>query len=150
MNTRGRTVGQIKQEAKLRDAIQDYLDTGDWSGRSPSEVRHAVREHVQADPELAWALEPAERPGGLARFREKLHLIAIPLLLLRSSPSCRCCSLALPVFVVILRLHERRDGTRRTSGRRRSACSSWRRSRITSSRTRSWRSATSSPARSGS
>ena len=106
VNTRGRTASQIKQEAKLRDAIQDYLDSGDWSGRSPSEVRHAVREHVQADPELAWALEPAERPGGLARLREKLHLIAIPLLLL---PFIPLLLLALPVFVVILRIHERRD-----------------------------------------
>ena len=41
-----------------------------------------MREHVQSDPELAWALEPAERPGRLARVREKLHLVAIPLLLL--------------------------------------------------------------------
>ena len=106
VNTRGRTASQIKQEAKLRDAIQDYLDSGDWSGRSASEVRHAVREHVQADPELAWALEPAERPGGLARLREKLHLIAIPLLLL---PFIPLLLLALPVFVVILRIHERRD-----------------------------------------
>ena len=65
-----------------------------------------MREHVQADPELAWALEPAERPGGLARLREKLHLIAIPLLLL---PFLPLLLLALPVFVVILRIHERRD-----------------------------------------
>ena len=61
---------------------------------------------MQADPELAWALEPAERPGGLARLREKLHLIAIPLLLL---PFIPLLLLALPVFVVILRIHERRD-----------------------------------------
>ena len=106
VNTRGRTASQIKQEAKLRDAIQDYLDSGDWSGRSASEVRRAVREHVQGDPALAWAIEPAERPGGLARLREKLHLIAIPLLLL---PFLPLLLLALPVFVVILRIHERRD-----------------------------------------
>ena len=108
VNTRGRTVNQIKQEAQLRDAIQEFLDSKDWNGRSASEVRRAVREHVQGDPALAWALEPAESPGRLARLREKLHLVAIPLLLL---PFVPLLLLFLPVFAVILRLHERRDGT---------------------------------------
>ena len=67
-----------------------------------------MREHVQGDPALAWALEPAERPDGLARFREKLHLIGIPLLLLPLLPLL----LFLPVVAVILRLHERRDVAR--------------------------------------
>ena len=107
MNTTGRTASQIKQEAKLRDAIEDFLDAGDWTGRDPADVRRAVREHVQGDPELAWALEPAERPGRLARLREKLHLL-IPLLLL---PLLPLLLLALPVFAIVLRVHERRDGT---------------------------------------
>ncbi len=108
VNTTGRTSSQIKQEAKLRDAIEEFLDAGDWSGRDPGQVRRAVRQHVQGDPELAWALEEAERPGGLARLREKLHLIAIPLLLL---PLLPLLLLALPVFAIVLRSHERRDGT---------------------------------------
>ena len=106
VNTRGRTLNQIRQEAKLRDAIQDFLDKREWSGRDPAEVRRAVREHVQRDPALAWALEPAGRPGTLARLREKLHLVAIPLLLL---PLLPLLLLALPVFLVVLWLHERRD-----------------------------------------
>ncbi len=108
VNTRGRTASQIKQEAKLREAIQDFLDSGDWNGRRPAEIRQAVREHVQSNPELAWALEPAERPSRLARLREKLHLVGMPLLLL---PFLPLLLLSLPVFAVILRLHERRDGT---------------------------------------
>ena len=67
-----------------------------------------MREHVQGDPELAWALEPAERPGRLARLREKLHLVVIPLLLL---PLLPLLLLALPIFAIVLRIHERRDGT---------------------------------------
>jgi hypothetical protein len=106
VNTRGRTLAQIKQEAKLREAIEDFLDRGDWDGRTPDEVRQAVRRHVQTDPALAWALEPAERPGRLARLREKLHLVAIPLLLL---PLLPLLILALPVFVIVLWRHERRD-----------------------------------------
>ena len=106
VNTIGRTASQIKQEAELRDAIEDFLDKSDWSGRDPGEVRRAVREHVQGDPALAWALDPAERPSRLARLREKLHLVAIPLLLL---PLLPLLLLALPVFAIVLRLHERRD-----------------------------------------
>ena len=45
-----------------------------------------MREHVQGDPALAWALEPAERPGRLARLREKAHLFAIPFLLVPLLP----------------------------------------------------------------
>ena len=108
VNTRGRTLEQIRQESKLRDAIEDFLDKGDWSGRDPGEVRRAVREHVQADPALAWALEPAERPGRFARLREKLHLVLVPLLLL---PFVPLLLLALPFYAVVLRIHERRDGT---------------------------------------
>lgn len=108
VNTRGRTLAQIKQEAQLRDAIQDFLDEGDWRGRAPADVRRAVREHVERDPALASALEPAERPGRLARLREKLHLITIPLLLL---PLLPLLLLALPVFLVVLWSHERRDAS---------------------------------------
>jgi hypothetical protein len=108
VNTRGRTLHQIRQESKLRDAIQDFLDTRDWSGVEPADVRRAVREHVERDPALAWALEEAERPGRLARFREKLHLVAIPLLLL---PLLPLLLLFLPVYAVLLWIHERRDGT---------------------------------------
>ena len=108
VNTRGRALGQIRQEAKLRDAIQDFLDTRDWSGSDPAEVRRAVRERVQGDPALAWALEPAGRPGRLARVREKLHLVAIPLLLL---PLLPLLLVLLPFYAVLLRIHEKRDGT---------------------------------------
>ena len=106
VNTRGRTLAQIKQEAQLHEAIDDFLDQGDWRGRDPEDVRRAVRKHVEGDSALSWALEPAERPGGLARLREKLHLIAIPLLLL---PLLPLLLLALPVFLVVLWWHERRD-----------------------------------------
>jgi hypothetical protein len=105
VNTTGRTLEQITQEARLREAIQDFLDTTDWTGREPEDVRRAVRERVERDPELAWALEPARRPGLRARVKQKLHLLA-PLLLL---PLLPLALLALPFYAVILRIHERRD-----------------------------------------
>jgi hypothetical protein len=106
VNTSGRTVAQIEQEAKLRDAIEDFLDKGHWSAREPGEVRRAVCEFVERDPALAWALEPAEGPGLLERLREKLHLVGIPLVLL---PLLPLAILVLPFFLVALWLHERRD-----------------------------------------
>ncbi|HEX4930029.1 MAG TPA: hypothetical protein VFV62_04900 [Gaiellaceae bacterium] len=106
VNTRGRTAKQIEQEAKLRDEIQDFLDQGKWSARSPSEVRRAVRDLLERSPAFAWALHPAERPSRLARLREKVHMIGIPLLLL---PLLPLALLALPLVALVLRLHERRD-----------------------------------------
>jgi hypothetical protein len=108
VNTTGRTAKQIRQEAELRDAIERFLDSAgdDWRGRDPREVRRAVLEHVKRDPALAWALEPAERPGTLARLRELAHLVLIPLLLV---PLLPLAILALPVYAFVLRRHERRD-----------------------------------------
>ena len=71
-------------------------------GRDPDDVRRAVRELVAQDPELAGALEPAERPALAARAKDKVHLVAVPLLTLPFLPillargavlrSCSCAS----------------------------------------------------------
>jgi hypothetical protein len=109
VNTVGRASGQIRQEAMLREAVQRFLDSQDWTGRAPAEVRRAVREHVAADPELAWALEPAARPGVLARARVKLHLVGVLLLTL---PLLPFAILGAPVYAILLRRHERADRPR--------------------------------------
>jgi hypothetical protein len=108
VNTTGRTMRQIQQESALRDAIEAMLDDAghDWDGRDPADVRRAVSELVAQDPKLAWALEPAERPTLAARAREKLHLVAVPLLTL---PFLPLLLVAAPFFAVVLRLHEKRD-----------------------------------------
>jgi hypothetical protein len=108
VNTTGRTAQQIRQEAQLRDAIGDALDRADHgpTGGNPAEVRRSVQELVERGPGLAWAREPAERPGLLARVREKAHAVAIPLLLL---PLVPLALLGAPIFALLLRLHERRD-----------------------------------------
>ena len=108
VNTTGRTARQIRQEAELREAIEAFLDEDgrDWSESDPSEVRRAVRELVERDAALAWARQPAERPGIGARLREKVHLVAVPLL---SLPLLPLALLAAPVYALILRRHERAD-----------------------------------------
>ncbi len=108
VNTTGRTVRQIRQESALRDAIEAALDdpARNWDGRDPGDVRRAVRELVAQDPELAGALEPAERPALAARVKDKVHLVAIPLLTL---PFVPILLLVAPFWAVLLRIHEKRD-----------------------------------------
>jgi hypothetical protein len=108
VNTTGRTARQIRQEAQLRAAIDDYLDTAerDWSREDPGTVRRSIQELVERDPQLAWAREPAERPGALARLRELAHAIAIPLVLI---PLLPLTLVGAPIYVLLVRRHELRD-----------------------------------------
>jgi len=108
INTIGRSVRQIRDEARLRDAIVAFLDRPgqDWSSKSPAEIRTVIQGYVNRDPALAWACEPAPKPGVPYRFKEALHRIGVPLLLILLLPAI---VLGLPAWLVLLRVHERRD-----------------------------------------
>jgi hypothetical protein len=108
VNTTGRTARQVRQEAELRDAVEDFLDRSGMHGADgePKEVRRAVSEFVARQPSLAWARQPEERPELAARVREAAHLVAIPLLLL---PLLPLAVIGAPFFLLVLRLRERRD-----------------------------------------
>lgn len=106
VNTVGLGLQQIRQEAQLRDAIEGFLDGHDWSRSRPEETRAAIQEFVRKEPALGWALRPAEPPDLLFRFKEVLHFVAVPLGLLVVSPATL---LALPLWTVLLRIHERTD-----------------------------------------
>ncbi|GHO96684.1 hypothetical protein KSF_067320 [Reticulibacter mediterranei] len=106
VNTVGRTVQQIHQEAQLREAIQCFLDRSDWSHSSALEVRTKILAYVRGDSTLNWAIHPPAPPSILFRFKETLHLVVVPLLLLILLP------LLIPLFVVwlvLLRIHELSD-----------------------------------------
>ncbi len=106
VNTVGRGLTQIRQEARLREALEYYLDQHDWTGRAPAEVRRDLRAHVAGRADLAWAMKPARPPSLLFRAREAVHLVAVPLALLAMAPALLA---ALPFWAVALRLAERRD-----------------------------------------
>ena len=107
VNTRGRTKEQIEQEAELREAVSDFLDgRPDLRDRHPRAVRDAIRKFVGSQPRLRWALEPADRPGLVARLREWAHLAWVVLLVLVALPFAL---LAAPVYALLLRRAEKRD-----------------------------------------
>ena len=58
----GRSLVQIKQENKLRDYIWDYLNKGNWNGKTAKEVHNIVKQEVLAKQEFSWAKEKISLP----------------------------------------------------------------------------------------
>lgn len=107
VNTRGRTVQQIRQEEQLRQAIGKFLDRKSWPDGTPSNtVRTAIQEFVRKQPDLRWALSPADPPELSWRLKETLHKIGMPLLLL---PFLPLILVVLPIGLLLLRFHEERE-----------------------------------------
>jgi len=114
VNTVGRGLQQIRQEARLHDVLEDYLDQGDWDGRTPGEVRRALQTYAAGRADLAWAMRPPAPPSLRFRVREAIHEVAVPLALL---PLLPVLAAILPVWAVLLRISEQREQpiTRRPS-----------------------------------
>jgi hypothetical protein len=106
VNTVGRSVAQIRQDADLRHAIDDFLDDHDWAGRSPAEVRAAVQEFVGSKPSLRASLRPAPRPRLWWRVKERTHLVATVAVMVALLPVLLAI---VPVWLVAVRLRELRD-----------------------------------------
>jgi hypothetical protein len=106
VNTVGRGRGQIRQEAALHDAIEDYLDQGHWSGRAAGDVRREIRAYVAGRPDLAWGMRPPAPPSLLFRAREAAHKVAVPLALLWLLPPL---AVILPAWALLIRLSERSE-----------------------------------------
>ena len=87
VNTVGRGLEQIRQEARLRDALEDYLDQGDWDGRAPDDVRRELQAYVAGRADLAWAMKPPAPPSLRFRVREAAHEVGVPLLLVPLLPA---------------------------------------------------------------
>ena len=108
VNTVGRGLDQIRQEARLRDALESQLDRRDWAGCPPADVRRELLDYVASRADLAWALQPPAPPPLLFRLREAVHRVAVPLLIL---PLLPLLLLLLPVWAVAIRLSELQDQT---------------------------------------
>jgi hypothetical protein len=111
VNTIGRTVQQIHQEAALREAIQDFLDrtSDEWRGATPRRVRAAILEFIEREPSLAWARRPLPRPEPSYVWGERLHFSVVAGLVIVFFPQIL---LGLPIFLWLLRRHEKSDVAR--------------------------------------
>jgi len=106
VNTVGRGLEQIRQEAMLRDALEEHLDQRDWAGHTATEIRRELCAYVAGNPSLAWARKPPPPPSLRFRAGEAVHKVAVPLVL---APLLPVLLLVLPVYAVLLWLDERHD-----------------------------------------
>ena len=108
VHTVGRTVGQVKDETRLFDALQTVLDSGEVvSGRAdPVRLRSDLRAAVLRRSDFSWATRLPAGPGAVRQVRDALHLYATLVGLLLLGPFALLPGL---VWLLLLRLHELRD-----------------------------------------
>ena len=107
VNTVGRSLEQIRREATLRARIEDFLDDqGDQLPEEPERVRSEIQRFVGEEPALRWAMRRAPRPRLRWRLENGLHALAGATVLAVATP---LVLLALPLYLVVLRRHERAD-----------------------------------------
>jgi hypothetical protein len=106
INRRGRSVAQIHQDEGLRRELDRFLDDNNFTGSTPATVKERITSFVRGRADLAWALQPPEPPALGWRVKEQLHKILSILLVVVLSP---LLLLGLPVFLFVLRRHEKRD-----------------------------------------
>jgi len=107
VNTFGLGVEQVLSEKRLREDLGDYLDaTPDLRAVDPAMVRRQVVTWVASSPELRASLAPASSPELAWRVGEVIHLLLVPLVGLVLLP---VVIVALPFWLIALRLHERSD-----------------------------------------
>ncbi|HEV7663091.1 MAG TPA: hypothetical protein VGQ62_06115 [Chloroflexota bacterium] len=111
VNTIGRTVEQVHQEATLREMLRGYLDrhATNFRGTSPRRVRAALQEFVEQEPTLAWARRPASGPDSAYFLGETLHLAVTTIAGIVLFPLVLA---GLPLWLYLLRRHETQDITR--------------------------------------
>ncbi|GGX95540.1 hypothetical protein GCM10007160_23920 [Litchfieldella qijiaojingensis] len=103
VNTLGRSLAQVRLEARLHDTLQRHLDDGEWGKRSATAIRQALIDFVAADDDLRDALTPANGPGRWRWLQGWLLLGGIALIGLILAVLLWPLTL---LALVLLRLHE--------------------------------------------
>lgn len=107
INTIGRTVQQIRDEAMLHRAIQEYLDEQAFSSNtSATQIRRSIQEYVKNTPALSSVHFPRKSLPLWWRLKEKIRFYAIVLVLLVVGI---VLSPAIAVWLLIIRHKEKRD-----------------------------------------
>lgn len=109
VNTRGRTVRQVHEEATLRDAIESYLaaNSGSLQALPAPDVYMAVRKFVREETAAGRLTLSSDLPTPLGWWiRNMTHKAGLFLLFLVLLPFL---ILTAPIYLVILRILERTD-----------------------------------------
>jgi hypothetical protein len=107
VNTVGVSADQVLGESRLHEALGEYLDaTPELRSGDPATVRRRVADWVTTSSNLRWALQPPSPPELAWRIGELIHMVLIPLVGLVLLP---VIIVALPFWLIALRLHERSE-----------------------------------------
>jgi hypothetical protein len=108
VNTVGRSVLQVHQEAQLHDAIQAYVDANaaEFRNADPRRVRAAIQEFVECEPALAWARQPAPSADAAYVLGETVQFALVGAAGIVLFP---WVLLAAPLYLAMLRWHETHD-----------------------------------------
>ncbi len=106
INTIGRTLQQVEQDAQLREAIENFLDEKDWSESSAEKVRSDIQDFVAKNPGLNWATPSATQHKTFWSAKEIFKFSFILILLILLLP------ILIPLLLiglVILRIKEKQE-----------------------------------------
>ena len=109
VNSRGRTVRRIREEAALRDAIESHLasEASSFEGLQPRETYAQLKRFVEAEKSAGRLTLSDEEATPLGwTIKKMLHMIGMPLLLLLASP---LLILIAPFYLFQLRRLEKTD-----------------------------------------
>jgi hypothetical protein len=104
----GRSVAQVRDERRLRESIESFLDlpASVPPQLTATEAKGRIRGFALGRDDLRWARMGPRRPGLLFRLRDKVHLVALPLGALLLAPVLVPAAV---ILLVLVRLRERRD-----------------------------------------
>lgn len=109
VNTRGRTVRRIREEAALQAAIENHLTTqaSSFEGLRPQEIHAQLKRFVDAEKSAGRLTLSHEEPTPVEwQIKKIFHMILMPLLLLLASP---LLILIAPFYLFQLRGAEKSD-----------------------------------------
>ena len=109
VNWRGRTVRQIREEAALYDALENYVDRNHatFHGLRPRELHEKLLTFVNAEQSAGRVILSKESPTPIGwQIKNLLHMIGFPLLGLLLSP---LLLVAMPLYIFALRRLEKSD-----------------------------------------
>src|SRR5262245_55222907 len=109
VNWRGRTVRQIREEARLYDALESYIETNtaSFDGLTPREIHQKLQSFVNAEQSTGRLTLSKDDPTPIAwQIKNLAHMIGFPLLGLVLSP---VLLVAAPFYIFALRRLEKSD-----------------------------------------